>query len=188
MQSKLVLGAMAVLACVPALGVEPARSVAEFSVQDPDQGNRAGALRVSVQPGESLVLDFGLDAREHRGGDVGMASLGAGWRLQHTGVVRVVVGLSADAVGGEFGPDDESGSMSGASAGAGFNVEMSYRANDRLELLGRLKGTTIEACRGVASIGARFYVSKRLALTADWLDDDFGTRVGIGLRLDFSRL
>lgn len=180
---------LGLLACASAGAAEPASSFTGFSYQKPSHGDAGASLRVVAQPGERLVLDGGIDAREHLGGGVGMLSLGGGARLLQNQSTRLVVGLSADAVGGNFGPDDEPGGMDGVSVGAALNFDLAHRFNDRFELLGRLKLTTsIEECRSVVTIGARYYVWKRLALAADYLHDDFGTRVGIGLRIDFSRL
>jgi len=46
----------------------------------------------------------------------------------------MVIGLSADAVVGEFGPDDEPEGMSGVSSGAGFNFGLAYRFSIGLRL------------------------------------------------------
>jgi hypothetical protein len=182
----LVLG---LLGCAAAAAAEPASSFTEFSFQEPSHGDRGASFRVAAQPGQRVVLDGGIDAREHLGGGVGMLSLGVGMRLSSGASTRMVAGLSADAVGGSFGPDDEPGGMDGVSVGAAFNFEIAQRFNDRLELLGRLKLTTsIEECRSVVTLGARYYLWKRMALAADYLHDDFGTRIGVGLRIDFSRL
>ncbi len=178
---------LAAMGFARAVGAAPATSYAEFSYQEPDHGDRGAAFRAAATIGQRLVLDFGVDAREHRDGGVGLASLGLGTRLQTGTATRFVVGLSAEALGGDFGADDEPGSMSGLALGAGFNGELSHRLNDRVELLGRLKVTTIDGYRMVAAIGARFYLARRLAVVADVLKDELGTRVGVGMRLDFSR-
>ena len=175
------------LSALPAVGAEPGSSFAEFSFQDPSHGDRGAGFRAVAQLGQRLVLDVGLDAREHLGGGVGLASIGAGARLQSAESTRIVLGASVDAVGGEFGPDDEPEGMSGIIPGAGLNVELAHRYSERVEVLGRLKVTTIEDCPWVLAFGARYYLGKRIALAADVLKDDFGTRIGVGVRLDFSR-
>jgi hypothetical protein len=175
-------------ACAAARAAEPGATFTEFSFQDPSHGDLGGAFHLTVQPRSRLVLDLGLDAREHRGGGVGMASLGAGWRMELPESTRIVVGASANAIVGDFGPDDEPGGMSGVETGVAMNIDMARRLTQRLELVGRLTLATMDRCRVVTGLGARFYVSKRLAVGADWLHDDFSERFGVGLRFDFSRM
>jgi hypothetical protein len=180
---------LVVMGCAPAIGAGPAASFAEFAFQKPSHGDRGASARVVAQPGQRLVFDLGVDAREHRGGGVGMLSLGGGMLIPSSGSTRMVAGISADAVVGDFGPEDEPWGMDGVSVGAALNFDISHRFNDRLELLGRLKVTTsIEECRSVVTLGARYYLGKRIALAADYLHDDFGARVGVGVRIDFSHL
>jgi hypothetical protein len=182
--SLLLLG---VLACAPAIGAEPGSTFIDFEFQKPNHGDQAAGARVAALLGQRMFLDAAADIREHRGGGVGMGSLGVGWNLLPSGPASMVLGLSADAVVGDFGPEDEPGGMSGASGGAGVNWIIAYRFSERFELQSRLKLTTIESSPWVTTIGARFYLWQRLALAADFQKDDFGTLVGIGLRLDLSR-
>lgn len=181
------LAVLAVLACGPAAAAAPGNSYAEFSWEHPDEGDRGAAFRASFLVGRRLVLDGGIDAREHKGGGLGLLSLGLGFGLLRTESTRMVLGLSAEGLGGSYGPDDEPDSISGLYLGAGFNWEIAHRFNERVEVYGRLKATSIDEISSVASIGARFYMWKHLALGADLLQDDYGTRVGVGLRFDFSR-
>jgi hypothetical protein len=174
-------------ACAAVGAGEPAASFTEFSFQDPSHGSRGAAFRATVQPRSRLVLDLGLDAREHIGGGVGMASVGAGYRMQLAESTRVVVSGSINALVGDYGPDDEPGGMSGVEAGVGMDIDASHRFTERLEMVAHLKLAALEKSPLVAGIGARIYVAKRLAVAADWLHDDLSNRYGIGLRLDFSR-
>lgn len=181
------------LAGALAPGAEPSFSTLDLAYTAPAHSSGGLAIDTSGKLGRSAVMQAGIAGYDKWNGGLMMTSLGVGGRWQITPSSQLALVVSGEFLGGSHnGPSGmEDDGVYGFAMGAGAGVQVRGRLTTRLAWQGQFKVVGLsngdDSMRLTGSIGARYYLSNRMAVGADLVEDFFGTRVKVGVRLDLGR-